>query len=668
MYDPIKDCDTNSIDGRRLPPPPPPPPSHHRQHIHHHPSSNDIHSRTGGRHAATVTYPPPPMDRYPAYLQSPSDYSSSRGPPSYSHHHPPISPSQNGYLPHHHHHQQQQYDDSPGRGGSPQLSISPAIKSQNGRGGGGAGDTSPHGTGNSASSSSLAASMKPTLKRNQACLQCRRRKLKCDAARPHCKTCVRSYNHALRGADASRRERIRERQRERGEEEEKDDAVVDGVEDKDEPSAESLIPALSCTYEDPTEIQAKRQESAALTQKRYGQQIGAARILVEGLAGGSGLVRVDSSGDEVWETARHPGGRKRSVGSLMGGRNGTPEYGRAGKRRDTSQTHEQQQHNGGGDGNGSLRARPGHAEPQGQAVFIDPGLVREGGAGSGYPQTSPGSTSRRPPLPISEPGYHPGGYPNQPPIDPSIYPNAYPYVNHSNGGGMSQSLPGRGPPWEPTNHMPPSSHSGYDGYNSSFDRSSLMKPDFALGLGYPGTAQNYISPGPPPHMLDGLVPPSSRSNGPPFAEPLLPPPVSYGPPESSARESLRGESIAGPGTHVDGGNGMMNGANGLASMGSMSGRMSTFPDEPKGGASGIYHGSQRHSQNHQNNRNNQNNDSNVRMAPPFDVSQLDPHLSRNVREEPGWNGRESVPGSMPQQLVNGEAEENAHLKSKIGEL
>lgn len=113
---------------------------------------------------------------------------------------------------------------------------------------------------------------------------------------------------------------------------------------------------------------------------------------------------------------------------------------------------------------------------------------------------------------------------------------------------------------------------------------------------------------------------------------------------------------------------MMNGANGLASMGSMSGRMSTFPDEPNGGASGIYHGSQRHSQNHQNNRNNQNNDSNVRMAPPFDVSQLDPHLSRNVREEPGWNGRESVPGSMPQQLVNGEAEENAHLKSKIGEL
>ncbi|WVO12766.1 hypothetical protein L204_100374 [Cryptococcus depauperatus] len=36
------------------------------------------------------------------------------------------------------------------------------------------------------------------LKKNQACLQCRRRKLKCDAARPHCSTCIRSYRHVLR--------------------------------------------------------------------------------------------------------------------------------------------------------------------------------------------------------------------------------------------------------------------------------------------------------------------------------------------------------------------------------------------------------------------------------------------------------------------------------------
>ncbi|RXK38329.1 hypothetical protein M231_04371 [Tremella mesenterica] len=36
------------------------------------------------------------------------------------------------------------------------------------------------------------------LRRNQACLNCRRRKLKCDAARPNCSTCVRSYKHLLR--------------------------------------------------------------------------------------------------------------------------------------------------------------------------------------------------------------------------------------------------------------------------------------------------------------------------------------------------------------------------------------------------------------------------------------------------------------------------------------
>ncbi|KAJ7181763.1 hypothetical protein C8R43DRAFT_970368 [Mycena crocata] len=35
------------------------------------------------------------------------------------------------------------------------------------------------------------------LKRNQACHQCRRRKLKCDAKRPACTTCLRSWNHAV---------------------------------------------------------------------------------------------------------------------------------------------------------------------------------------------------------------------------------------------------------------------------------------------------------------------------------------------------------------------------------------------------------------------------------------------------------------------------------------
>jgi hypothetical protein len=40
------------------------------------------------------------------------------------------------------------------------------------------------------------ASHPNVLKRNQACHQCRRRKLKCDAQRP-CSTCVRSHAHAL---------------------------------------------------------------------------------------------------------------------------------------------------------------------------------------------------------------------------------------------------------------------------------------------------------------------------------------------------------------------------------------------------------------------------------------------------------------------------------------
>ncbi|KAL7410373.1 hypothetical protein BDY24DRAFT_400317 [Mrakia frigida] len=35
------------------------------------------------------------------------------------------------------------------------------------------------------------------LKRNEACQSCRDRKLRCDAARPACATCIRSYNHAM---------------------------------------------------------------------------------------------------------------------------------------------------------------------------------------------------------------------------------------------------------------------------------------------------------------------------------------------------------------------------------------------------------------------------------------------------------------------------------------
>lgn len=38
----------------------------------------------------------------------------------------------------------------------------------------------------------------PQLKRNSACLQCRRRRIKCDAGKPHCASCVRSFNFLSR--------------------------------------------------------------------------------------------------------------------------------------------------------------------------------------------------------------------------------------------------------------------------------------------------------------------------------------------------------------------------------------------------------------------------------------------------------------------------------------
>ncbi|OCF35875.1 hypothetical protein I316_02368 [Kwoniella heveanensis BCC8398] len=38
----------------------------------------------------------------------------------------------------------------------------------------------------------------PQLKRNAACIPCRRRRIKCDAGRPHCSSCVRSYHFLAR--------------------------------------------------------------------------------------------------------------------------------------------------------------------------------------------------------------------------------------------------------------------------------------------------------------------------------------------------------------------------------------------------------------------------------------------------------------------------------------
>ncbi|KAI0639794.1 hypothetical protein C8Q77DRAFT_1214234 [Trametes polyzona] len=42
-----------------------------------------------------------------------------------------------------------------------------------------------------------ASSARPALRRNQACLSCRKRKLKCDAARPHCGTCVKQWQSLI---------------------------------------------------------------------------------------------------------------------------------------------------------------------------------------------------------------------------------------------------------------------------------------------------------------------------------------------------------------------------------------------------------------------------------------------------------------------------------------
>lgn len=41
------------------------------------------------------------------------------------------------------------------------------------------------------------AANRPALRRNQACRPCRKRKLKCDAARPHCGTCVKQWQSLI---------------------------------------------------------------------------------------------------------------------------------------------------------------------------------------------------------------------------------------------------------------------------------------------------------------------------------------------------------------------------------------------------------------------------------------------------------------------------------------
>lgn len=45
------------------------------------------------------------------------------------------------------------------------------------------------------------------LKRNAACIPCRRRRIKCDAAKPHCGSCIRSYQFLQRTNPDEERDR-----------------------------------------------------------------------------------------------------------------------------------------------------------------------------------------------------------------------------------------------------------------------------------------------------------------------------------------------------------------------------------------------------------------------------------------------------------------------------
>ncbi|KAG8933180.1 hypothetical protein FRC03_002100 [Tulasnella sp. 419] len=52
----------------------------------------------------------------------------------------------------------------------------------------------------SAPPNSLSSAMRRNLKKNQACLQCRRGKMRCDAAQPHCTNCVKAWQVAVETA------------------------------------------------------------------------------------------------------------------------------------------------------------------------------------------------------------------------------------------------------------------------------------------------------------------------------------------------------------------------------------------------------------------------------------------------------------------------------------
>jgi len=100
--------------------------------------------------------------------------------------------------------------------------------------------------------------------------------------------------------------------------------------------------------------------------------------------------------------------------------------------------------------------------------------------------------------------------------------------------------------------------------------------------------------------------------------------------------------------HMNGQNGALNGSSVMASA---QPRMSAYPDDANGG--GQFSAPER-----------------VQNGmPAFDVAQLDPRLGQKARDDSGWEAtRGSVSDVMPRKADRGEAEENAQLRSKIGEL
>lgn len=68
------------------------------------------------------------------------------------------------------------------------------------------------------------------LHRNQACLPCRRRRIKCDASRPHCSSCVRSFRFLART----------------------------------QPDAERDAKGIQCVYEDGTENETEEEEPTSM--------------------------------------------------------------------------------------------------------------------------------------------------------------------------------------------------------------------------------------------------------------------------------------------------------------------------------------------------------------------------------------------------------------------